>query len=408
MGLFENFPYANFHELNLDIICQKIKELEQRMDTLPQEIQDAIAPQIVTWIQDYLTDAGITVYSEWLQIMPTEPHTVAGDISGIQLGDKVYGIKDSIARGDITSIGNRFDTDEQLIGDLNDAVNDLDARMPVGTVETFRDCRFYVSPSLGSDDNSGMSNLEPFATLDRAFQEFSKYSSLWIYLLDGGEDYPVTTHGVFSGRTLHITAEADACRIVFRDPDTLPNGIPVYNSHWNLQARTTGHTLYIKCYEKDTNTDCHLYFDNTLLSIKNVEFEDYIGFYGSSLDIEASTINYLNAENSNVTIHGGCNITNKAPNQYAMRFNNCQVNLTGSFTTDSLTAAGTTGAYLFRSTDAFIGSLIVSNQVLTYDHAIDADQGSRIVISSSRLATIDGYCANASTTAQGASIDTYS
>ena len=28
MGLFENFPYANFHELNLDWILHELKELE--------------------------------------------------------------------------------------------------------------------------------------------------------------------------------------------------------------------------------------------------------------------------------------------------------------------------------------------------------------------------------------------
>ena len=29
MGLFEQFPYANFHELNLDWILKKIKELNE-------------------------------------------------------------------------------------------------------------------------------------------------------------------------------------------------------------------------------------------------------------------------------------------------------------------------------------------------------------------------------------------
>ena len=29
MGIFENFPYTNYHELNLDWVIEKIKELEE-------------------------------------------------------------------------------------------------------------------------------------------------------------------------------------------------------------------------------------------------------------------------------------------------------------------------------------------------------------------------------------------
>ena len=38
MGLFEQFPYSNFHELNLDWILQKIKELEEKVDSIEDRI----------------------------------------------------------------------------------------------------------------------------------------------------------------------------------------------------------------------------------------------------------------------------------------------------------------------------------------------------------------------------------
>lgn len=402
MGLFEHFTYTNFHELNLDIICQKIDELEERMNDLPDEIKAEIEPQIVTWIQNYLTDAGISFDNGTLKILPIDPATLSGyQVNRIQLGDQEYKLHDEDAASAIDNLtlgGNQ----------LRDDVDELMANAPVGTVETFRDCRFYVDPANGDDDNDGESAATAFRTLDRAFEKFGKYGSLWIYLEAGNEDYPVTKHGVFSGHTLHITAEADGCRIIFRDPDWLSGGIPVYNSHWNLKARNASDKLYIKCYEQNTNTDSHLYFDNTLLTIENVVFEDYIGFYGSTFNSKNSVLQYANFENSNVLTETNTEIANKDHTQYAMRFDNCQVKLTGTFSTDSLDAAGTAAAYLFRSSDAFVGSVIVSNQTNNYDHAIDADQGSRVVISSARLATIDGYCANTSTTAQGASIDTYS
>lgn len=38
MGLFEQFPYANFHELNLDWILAKIKELDEKVDSIEDRI----------------------------------------------------------------------------------------------------------------------------------------------------------------------------------------------------------------------------------------------------------------------------------------------------------------------------------------------------------------------------------
>lgn len=38
MGLFEQFPYANFHELNLDWILKKIKELDEKVNSIEDRI----------------------------------------------------------------------------------------------------------------------------------------------------------------------------------------------------------------------------------------------------------------------------------------------------------------------------------------------------------------------------------
>lgn len=38
MGLFEQFPYSNFHELNLDWILHKIKELDEKVDSIEDRI----------------------------------------------------------------------------------------------------------------------------------------------------------------------------------------------------------------------------------------------------------------------------------------------------------------------------------------------------------------------------------
>ena len=38
MGLFEQFPYTNFHDLNLDWIIAKIKELDEKVDNIEDRI----------------------------------------------------------------------------------------------------------------------------------------------------------------------------------------------------------------------------------------------------------------------------------------------------------------------------------------------------------------------------------
>ena len=54
MGLFEQFPYTNFHELNQDWLLQKMKELMEAMAALNQSWED-----MKTWIQDYFKNLDI-------------------------------------------------------------------------------------------------------------------------------------------------------------------------------------------------------------------------------------------------------------------------------------------------------------------------------------------------------------
>lgn len=46
MGLFEQFPYTNFHELNLDWVIQKIQDFDAQLQN--------IDVQITNIVQEYL------------------------------------------------------------------------------------------------------------------------------------------------------------------------------------------------------------------------------------------------------------------------------------------------------------------------------------------------------------------
>lgn len=49
MALFDNFPYANFHEMNLDWIIAKVKELDS-------EFNETLEDSIVQYINEHLAD----------------------------------------------------------------------------------------------------------------------------------------------------------------------------------------------------------------------------------------------------------------------------------------------------------------------------------------------------------------
>lgn len=61
MGLFDNqFPYSNFHELNLDWVIAKLQELDQKVDniqlTITNEIKDYVDEQINNFVTGQLAD----------------------------------------------------------------------------------------------------------------------------------------------------------------------------------------------------------------------------------------------------------------------------------------------------------------------------------------------------------------
>ena len=41
MNIFDNFPYTNLQELNLDWLIEKVKELEERVSALEEQVENA-------------------------------------------------------------------------------------------------------------------------------------------------------------------------------------------------------------------------------------------------------------------------------------------------------------------------------------------------------------------------------
>lgn len=105
MGLFEHFPYTNFHELNLDWLLRVVNELSDRMDKIDGGgILDDIANVLQRMIRDgslaaLLEDIaldGRLVTDKYLESNPKAPaaYTVT-DLEGLDSGD-IYDLYDAL------------------------------------------------------------------------------------------------------------------------------------------------------------------------------------------------------------------------------------------------------------------------------------------------------------------------
>lgn len=54
MGIFNNYPYTDFHEMNLDFILRKMKELDEKLDIIKQEAIDAATENAKEYVDEQL------------------------------------------------------------------------------------------------------------------------------------------------------------------------------------------------------------------------------------------------------------------------------------------------------------------------------------------------------------------
>lgn len=55
MGLFEHFPYTNFHDLNLDWIIQALKDLDKKVDTIEERVTQAAKNYVDARIAEFVS-----------------------------------------------------------------------------------------------------------------------------------------------------------------------------------------------------------------------------------------------------------------------------------------------------------------------------------------------------------------
>ena len=132
MGLFEHFPYVNFHNLNLDWILQKIKELLTRMTAAEEKLEEH--------------EARLDAAEETLQDHEERLTAAEADIDDLQ--DRM-----TAAEGDIDDLQDRMTAAEGDIDDLQDRmtsaegdIDDLQGRMTAveGELDDLLDVTYLI------------------------------------------------------------------------------------------------------------------------------------------------------------------------------------------------------------------------------------------------------------------------
>ena len=73
MGLFNQFPFTNFHEMNLDWLISEIQKLGNKVDNFSNELQNYVYEYLDKWVHDNEIDvSGVT--SGEININAFAPH----------------------------------------------------------------------------------------------------------------------------------------------------------------------------------------------------------------------------------------------------------------------------------------------------------------------------------------------
>lgn len=85
MGLYENFPYTNVHELNLDWVINKVKTFQAEIDALNDKYENHVKDEVNEYIDEHLSQFLLgAMYDEENTSIRLQPAVVIGE------GDHVY------------------------------------------------------------------------------------------------------------------------------------------------------------------------------------------------------------------------------------------------------------------------------------------------------------------------------
>lgn len=201
MAVFDNFPYTNIHELNMDWLIKSTGEVKQLADETA-----TVAEQAETLLQET---------NDLVQNLDARIDTLVEE-EVVQYLDESPTIQEAI--------------DAAVAAGVYDYKVDQNASS------------IYVAGSTGSDDNDG-SISAPFKTLAKAFDHMNKNQHhQWIYVTEAGT-YDITAQYI-SACCLHLVARSSGITFRWGDSDSTTLLHAMYNVYVHLQGYSSGDTVF--------------------------------------------------------------------------------------------------------------------------------------------------------------------
>lgn len=362
MPVFEEFPYTNFHELNLDWILKEMKELDQN-------VKDLIAADIIKYA-DPIQWSILTAYEKYTIVLDSSYNAYMSmqDVpAGTALTDTAYW---------------------QQIGDLYGYLEDQGITQQVRAMNHFR---FYVNGSTGNDNNTGRSASHAFKTLDRFFREGQKYSQLRCYITAAGT-YHLTDVTNIAGLNLIINASVPGVIIELESDNT--NNFSFYSSYIHLEGPDALNKLTLISRPSQGITYGEIYTENCGLNLTNVSIPynrltiNFNGLTGRNCDFKALTVRHAFARMER------CNIINTEPNITPWVLFNAHVAFATSSSAENLTAASSEGSFI-QCTDStlLIGCDMLPALTNSYYTGLWAVY-SKVVLTTGRLTALNDNSVN--------------
>lgn len=462
MGVFEQFPYTNFHDLNLDWIIKKVKECLDQVDVNTADMADlknyvlnyfanldvqdeinnkldemADNGELANIIAEYLNTQALLIYNTKADMVASV--TIADGQTVRTLGKNTYndglgyiykirtivntdvvdGVNIVALTNDNTLVAERLESKVTVnVADVG-SVSNIMLSTNFDSVKniTAADNIIYVDGNSGDDNNAGTSDA-PIKTLDEGFSRTRKGHIEPRFSLAAGQTYSIS-YNIFNSMAIHIWGNGSGnININFTNTED----IAFYNCHVNIQGTASRH-IYINLAGSKIYFDggsaifayCDLVgnyettFYNCGFRASNIKISALLSWYSNIALLDANNIGWLQAYSSNIFAQKICydSSIKYSTSRYGVLCYNCQYAITGATTVDT-TGSIANNAVLFEMIQCLLfmsaGISLATGSSALYPTGAEFSN-SIVTTTSARLATLSNIANSGYTTSNGTVIN---
>ena len=363
MGLFSNFPYSDFENINLDWIIRKVKEYLAKVDVLEIDFND-----LKDYVTNYFNDLDVQeeinnkldemaesgqlaeIIAQYLQ---SESLITFNNIADMVASDKLIDNLTVLCIGANTyndGISSLYKIRTLTSSDIVDGVNIIVlTNYPTLIAELLPNYqhrvsihkRYYVDIVNGNDNNDGLTSETAFKTLNKWLELAKIYTDIRCYLVSSGV-YEITGFNSFANFTLHISSMQPNTKVKLVTPNT---DLPLYNSYWHIKGADANTKLEIEAVNEN-NELVKIGGENNTFYCRYCIINNELTFSCSNVILNSSQIRKVTL-NTCMFVFAVLAILNTDPNTSPLTFANCKGRVTGSLSgTQELDSTSDNNAFI--------------------------------------------------------------